>query len=571
MAIFSSKFVERLAGAAVVLASLLAAVPAPAAPTSRVSPFGAYLAASHAEVERDYAAAAKFMDDALVADPGNPDLMRRDFLFRVGAGEIAGAIPLAMRIADLDRHSGFAELVLVLRDMKNRNYRDAREHAKILPHAGLQRVAAPVLAAWADVGLGQIDAALASLADIDAPNTLPELTILHRALIADYADRINAAARDYEALTRNVARLTWRTVEIAGNFDERHQRVAAARRLYLSLKRDVQSGAVVDDALARMAAGRIPPRVVVSPQDGAAEVLFDLASLLNQGETLDAALFYTRLALYLRPRFPIARLLLAEIRDEQDHAREALALYGAVDPTSPLAWSARLREAAILDQLGETETAIALLRRLATERPAEREPWIELGDILRGHNRFAEAVTAYDAALARTHPIEPDDWRLYYSRGVALERSKRWPRAEADFRHALKLEPDQPLVLNYLGYSWIDQGVHLDEALHMVERAVELRPNDGYIVDSLGWAYYRLGNYAKATENLERAIELEPEDPTINDHLGDVYWRTGRRLEARYQWNRALEFKPDSSEATKIDAKLEHGLVAPGAPPANGG
>jgi tetratricopeptide (TPR) repeat protein len=536
----------------------------PSPPTARqMSPLGAYLAARHAQQQRDYSAAARYMGRALAADPGNNDLVRRTFLFRVGDGNITEAIPLASRIADLDRRSGFADLVLVLQAFKAGHYEDALTRAQALPKEGVERLAAPMLAAWADVGLGKTMPALQILADAKAPNAVPELVAFHHALIADKADRIDEAAKEYDTLTRNAARLTWRTVELAGNFYERHQRDVAARDLYQKLKSDADNSAVMDAAMKRLSAGTIPKRLIATPQDGAAEALFDLASVLNARDTLDMALIHARLALYLRPNFPIAQLLLAEITEELNHHEDALALYRAVDPHSPLSWSARLREAAMLDQLKRTDEATALLRTMAAERPHDRLPVIELGDILRSHDRFKEAAVAYDEAFARFGQAKPRDWRLYYSRGIALERSQQWPRAEADLRYALELEPEQPLVLNYLGYSWIDQGVHLDRALHMVERAVALRPNDGYIVDSLGWAFFRLGNYARATENLERAIELVPEDPTINDHLGDAYWRAGRRLEARFQWNRALQFKPEADEISKIESKLEHGLGRP--------
>ena len=163
----------------------------------------------------------------------------------------------------------------------------------------------------------------------------------------------------------------------------------------------------------------------------------------------------------------------------------------------------------------------------------------------------------------------PPRWALYYSRGIAYERSNQWNLAEADLEHALELKPDQPLVLNYLGYSWIDRGEKLHRGLKMIEKAVELRPDDGYIVDSLGWAHYRLGDYASAVEYLEKALELVPEDPTINDHLGDAYWKSGRMTEARYQWRRALQFKPDKEDVKPIEAKLDRGL--PTATRAGGG
>jgi tetratricopeptide (TPR) repeat protein len=528
-----------------------------------MSPLGAYLAGRHAQQERNYAAAARYMGAALQADPDNDDLVRRTFMFRISEGDVAKAIPLATRIADLDRRSGFADLVLVLQQLKEGNYQEALARTRMLPDDGVERLVAPLLSAWAQVGMGKATQALQTLADAKTPNGLPELILFHHALIADKADRIDEAAHLYDQLTSDTTHLTWRTVELAGNFYERHQRDAAARRLFQRFKSDPDSGAVIDAAMKRLDSGVIPKRLVATPQDGAAEALFDIASILNARETLDIAMIHARLALYLKPNFPIAQLLVAEIADELGHSEEALADYRAIDRTSPLYWSARSRQAAMLDQLNRSDEAVALLRSMAAERPHDYQPMIELGDILRSHERFKEAVAAYDEAFARYGKNTPNDWRLYYSRGIALERSQQWPRAETDFRRALELEPEQPLVLNYLGYSWIDQGVHLDRALGMVERAVALSPNDGYIVDSLGWAYFRLGNYAKATENLERAIELVPEDPTINDHLGDAYWRTGRQLEARFQWNRALLFKPEADEASKIESKLEHGLGQP--------
>ena len=201
---------------------------------------------------------------------------------------------------------------------------------------------------------------------------------------------------------------------------------------------------------------------------------------------------------------------------------------------------------------------------MAAEEPERAGADMQLGDLLRSKKRFAEAVDAYDEAIQRFEAAGmPERWSLYYSRGIALERSGQWQRAEADLLHALELKPDQPLVLNYLGYSWIDRGENLERGLKMIEKAVELRPEDGYIVDSLGWAHYRLGDYPSAVQYLEKAIELVPEDPTINDHLGDAYWQSGRPVEARYQWRRALQFGPQDDEIKPIQAKLDGGLSVP--------
>ena len=204
---------------------------------------------------------------------------------------------------------------------------------------------------------------------------------------------------------------------------------------------------------------------------------------------------------------------------------------------------------------------------MAQREPTRPDSLIALGDLLRGEDRFAEAEAAYTRALQRVPAIDRRHWRLLYARGIAYERTKRWPQAEADLLKALELEPEQPFVLNYLGYSWVDQGLNLDRAKAMLHRAVELRPEDGFIVDSLGWAYFRLGEHDKAVTYLERAVELEPGDPVINDHLGDGYWRVGRMREARFQWQRALTFEPEPELATVIQDKLVNGLCGCAARP----
>ncbi len=212
-----------------------------------------------------------------------------------------------------------------------------------------------------------------------------------------------------------------------------------------------------------------------------------------------------------------------------------------------------------------------MLKAMSAQAPKRIGAELQLGDLLRSKKRFTEAVAAYDEAVRRAEAEKmPERWTLFYDRGVALERAHQWPRAEADLLHALKLKPDQPLVLNYLGYSWIDRGENLDRGLKMIEKAVALRPDDGYIIDSLGWAHYRMGDYAGAVQYLETAVEKVPEDPTINDHLGDAYWQTGRLVEARYQWRRALQFGPEEKEIKPIEAKLERGLTTPPTPERGG-
>ena len=198
---------------------------------------------------------------------------------------------------------------------------------------------------------------------------------------------------------------------------------------------------------------------------------------------------------------------------------------------------------------------------MAANHPEDPEPLISLGDIQRSHDRFAESIDAYDRAFKRIKTLESRHWSLLYARGISLERAKQWSRAEADFLNALDFKPEQPYVLNYLGYSWIEKGTHIDRALEMIRKAANLRPNDGYIIDSLGWGHYKLGNFDNAVRQLERAVELRPQDPIINDHLGDAYWRVGRRNEARHQWRRSLSLDPEPGQAVRIRSKIKDGLA----------
>jgi Flp pilus assembly protein TadD len=232
-----------------------------------------------------------------------------------------------------------------------------------------------------------------------------------------------------------------------------------------------------------------------------------------------------------------------------------------VPRNSPVRRNAEIQLAVNLDSIERTDDAKQRLQKIITDNPADLDAIMALGNILRGRKSFDECAQVYGKGIATIAKPEKPNWLIYYFRGICNERAKQWPAAEQDFKVALELFPDQPHVLNYLGYSWIDQGINLDEGMRMIRRAVEQRPDDGYIVDSLGWAYYRVGNFEEATKHLERAVELKPDDPTINDHLGDVYWKTGRVLEAHFQWSHARDLKPEPDELAKIKQKLVSGLT----------
>jgi tetratricopeptide (TPR) repeat protein len=294
-----------------------------------------------------------------------------------------------------------------------------------------------------------------------------------------------------------------------------------------------------------------------------AEAHLALAGSLRRQDAAEFSLALTRLALRLRPGFPPALLMAADaLSDEREYAA-AIAMLDQVPADHLLAGVAGLRRATALDRLDRTEEATAQFRAIAAANPRASQPHARLGEMFRMRSRWQEAAESYSEAIRRIPAPEAAHWTLFYSRGIAFERSGQWPAAEADFRRALELSPDQPYVLNYLGYTWVERGENLTEARRMLERAVGLRPQDGNIADSLGWALFKLGDLNGAIRWLERAVELEPRNSVINDHLGDAYWAAGRHREAQFQWRRALALGPEGEEGPKIEAKIRDGLPTP--------
>ncbi|HTQ25116.1 MAG TPA: tetratricopeptide repeat protein, partial [Candidatus Binataceae bacterium] len=346
-----------------------------------------------------------------------------------------------------------------------------------------------------------------------------------------------------------------------GRFLEAAKRDDDARALYTRFLTQESLAPVCQAGLARIAAGTVPDPLVGSAQQGAAEALFGIGTSLSDQSSTDTAVLYLRLALYLDPHHDLARLVLADRYENLQKYDDAIATYRDMDHDGPYWPAASVQAAVDLGKLKRYDEAVSELQRLAKDRPDDLAVWTALGDIYRDEEKYTEAADAYDRAIKTLNPVADKDWPLFYARAVSEERSKQWPDAERDLLQALKLSPDQPQVLNYLGYSWVDQGKNLAQALAMLEKARTLSPYDGYIVDSVGWAYFRLGRYDMAVKTLEDAVLLVPGDATINDHLGDAYWKAGRKVEARYQWSNALAFDPDAKEKAAIELKLKSGLA----------
>ncbi len=521
---------------------------------------GNYLAGRHAQAQRDLSTAADFLGAALKQTPDAPGLLRRTFFLLTVEGRIPEAEALARRLVEDDPKMTIAHLVLAVTNIKHGRFAAARKRLGKMPEKSIGGFAAPVLRAWSLTGMKKSKAALKLLAAEPKEKAAKVLHLMHQALINELLGRNDLAEKHYLAVNKGQNGHSLRVVQLLGELYERTARPEKARTLYENYLKDKPGSQLLDVALKRLKAGRPPALKVFSVSAGAAEALFGIASSLRRQNAQETALALGRLALYLKPNFPVMQILMGDILETANRLEPALEAYSSISPTSAFSWSARLRVTSLLNRLDRTDEAVGHLNRMAKDQADDPGPLISLGDILRGHERFEEAVVAYDQAFKRIPTLEERHWSLLYTRAIALERSKQWPRAEADFLSALKFKPEQPYVLNYLGYSWIDKGMYLDRAQKMIAKAASLRPNDGFIIDSLGWGHYRLGNFEKAVPELERAVELRPQDPIINDHLGDAYWRVGRRREAAFQWQRSLSLDPEEDTVTKINRKLKVGL-----------
>jgi tetratricopeptide (TPR) repeat protein len=519
--------------------------------------FGAYLAGRLAASEMDTATASEQFNRALAADPNNPELLQRAFLATLADGRDASA--LARRVLQRDPQALVANLDVVVEDAKSGRFDRAETRLRAMPRQGAGQLLQPLLLAWAQLGRNQPDAAIATLRPLTEGVRFRGTFAVHAGLIADLAGRPAEAERFFRLALAEGGGQSLRLAEIVAGFEARHGRAEQARRLLAELSAGSDDVAMVEANLS----ADLSRRAVRDARDGMAEALLGLAGALRQQEASEFALLLLRLALELRPDFGPATIMLADLLENDRRYEQASAVLSSVGSSSPYAPMAQLRAAVLLDRLDRTAAALSALESLASAYPARPEPYARMGDILRARSRFPEAVRAYDRAIARLGPPERRQWTLYYARGIAHERSKDWPRAERDFLTALDLSPDQPYVLNYLGYSWVEQGKELERARRMIERAVELRPHDGHIIDSLGWVLFKLGDHRAAVRWLERAVELEPRDAVINDHLGDAYWAVGRQAEARFQWRRALNLGPEAADIPKIEAKLRDGLAVP--------
>ncbi len=519
---------------------------------------GNYLSALIASADRDTLAAEVYYREALRADPRNPDLLERAFAAALSNGDETSANALGERLLARDSSNSLARLSMAVHDIEQGQFATARARLSGGDATRTRDVTTALVTAWCYAGQSDLRHALDTIDRIRDPSVLA-FRDYHAGLIANMlgnpqeAQRRLKSAYDNDKTSLRFADGYARVLAAQGD-------IAGATKVYEDFSAVIPHHPLIDRALADLKANQTPVPIVRDAKEGVAEALYGLGSAgSRQGDELPA-LVYLRLSLYLRPSNDLTAVTLASLFEQLKQGEQVIAAYQMVPASSPLKMDADIQIALELDGMGKTDEATQRLTDIIAARPHNVEALSSLAELQRSAKKYVEAAATYDQAIAALGIPQRENWTLFYFRGICYERSKQWPKAEADFKKALELNPDQPLVLNYLGYSWVDQGLNLEEAFKMLRRAVELRPNDGYIVDSLGWAHFKLGQFQEAAQTLEKAINLKPADPVLNDHLGDAYWRINRRIEAHFQWNHARDMGPDPEDLPAILKKIESGL-----------
>ncbi len=525
---------------------------------------GNFLAAYVAGAARDTSAATTFFREAIQEDPRNQELLERAFVAFLANGSMPEAFKAAERLSSRDASNNLAQFALSVRSLKNQKYADVRTRLQKATGTRRADLTATLLAAWAYAGSKDGKQALATVDKLKSERAFNQFREYHAALIADVVGNTAEAEKRFKAAYEG-ERNTLQVVDAYGRFLAKRGRKQEALAVYKSFDEVVPRHPIVRAAMKAIEENKPYEPLVKTAQDGAAELLYGLGVVGNsQGDEL-TAIIYLRLGLDLNPDHPLALVTLGDVYERLKQYERANEAFARVPKDAPVRASADIAIGQNLELMGRSPESEVYLKNLMKERPDDVEVVMALGNVLRSRKQFAEAADVYSKAIELIGTPDRGHWILYFYRGTSYERSKQWDKGEADLKKAMELVPDtlpagKAQVLNYLAYSWVDQNMNIDEAFKMLTKAVELAPRDGMIIDSLGWAYYRMGRYDDAVRELEKAVELKAGDPVINDHLGDAYWKVGRQLEAKFQWNHAKDSNPEQEDLVKILRKIDYGL-----------
>ncbi|MEL6089087.1 tetratricopeptide repeat protein [Bartonella schoenbuchensis] len=525
---------------------------------------GAYLAGRIANHENETNLAINYFKQALTYNPNNIDAQKEIFEAMLSVGAFKEAVKQAKKLKAQNISHPFISLTLSIDNLIKKNYKDVKPLPQLKTSPSTNNPAFDVISAWATFGSGNHSQAIADLKKLLGPIWYNLFIHYHLALMSDLAKRPKEAKKYFMQALNNqqgamISPDTYERIIIAyASFQLRQKMRNQAIQTIQNGEKMLSDREILKNIRQKVEKGANLENPVKTPQQGAGEILYDFGTTLNRRKSEYVARIFKQLSLALYPQNDATLFQLANVSAKLNDPHQAIKLYRALSPHSPYYREGQLQLALTLANNNQHTEAIKLLTSLEKKNPNDRAIYIALSAIYMQKNNFAEAAKIMDRAIIQTVDFQKDDWKLFYQRGIAFERLKHWTKAETDLRKALELFPEQPHVLNYLGYTLIDRDQKLEESLSMLQKASALQPKNGYILDSLGWAHYKLKQYNQAVEILETAVKLQPQDPILNDHLGDVYWKVGRKREAIFQWNHAIDGQPENLE--KIKEKLKFGL-----------
>lgn len=527
---------------------------------NNVSINGLFLASQYARINQDYKLAGDFLEK-ISNRPDAPTSMLKDtYTILAVEGRIKEASYYAQKELSIHPHSFLASLIVATDLTKEGDYQGAYKVLSSIPEKGFEKYFLAVLKSWLLYGEGKGEEALKTLSILKDEQAFIAPYHFHRGLISDLLGKDKEAAESYEyVLGKDKENSSIRVSQVAISFYRRTNQPSKVAEILSAYKKD-------PDKQAYAGASFLLPeedvRPINSAQQGFAETLLGMSANLSLSNGNEMALILLKMALYLDPELTVGKVLLAELFEEEGMPAKAIEVYASLGKESELYYSGQIRRVSLLNKEKRYEESTKLLESLIKDYPDRVLPLIELGDSYRDQGNYSKAAEIYSQAIEKIGNKEETPWTVYYSRGISLERTGKWQEAEQDFLTALEKNPEDPFILNYLGYSWLEKGKNLTNAKNMIAQAIEKSPDNGYIMDSFGWAFYKTGEYDRAVRILEIAVELEPGNSLINDHLGDAYWKVGRKREAYYQWQKALNFNFEitPTDISRINFKLSHGL-----------
>ena len=526
-------------------------------------PFGEYLTGRHALFNHQYDVAADNYLEAIKQDPENIELMQFSLSVFIAAGRFEDAFFVNEKLKEMDAQNEVSNILDFFNKTKNKSYIEALIDIDELSSTGIMNLIKPFFRAWIDAAEGSTSEINAVVNSFEEENNFNFFNFFQAGLIYEYLEDFEKAESFYAQALNERGLLNLRAVEAYGKILEKNGKTEKA----ISILEDYIDQAPANEQLkATLIEVRNDEQFepfVSSLDEGFAEIFYTVSTILMQDNVKSIATNFLQYAAFFKPEFPLVHFLQAQIFESDQYYRGAQNEFDKIKTDSPLYFQSKLQRAWLYNDMDRPEETIGALLKLEKEYPDNREVLNSIAEFYRMNERFAEAIPAYSKVIDNIEEENVRDWIIYYTRGIVFDQEKRWAEAEMDFKKALEIRPEQPMVLNYLAYSWVDRGLNYVEAKKMLIRAVELRPNDGYIVDSLGWALYKMGDYEEAVPVLERAAQLETQDWAINDHLGDAYWTVGRKNEARFQWRHALSLSPDEDKIDLIKSKIKDGYTKP--------